>query len=635
MKPGILLRTSFLFAVFLSFSCGSSAPSDEVSSQDAIQEVRWGTPDLAEDNLQEEVSSDAWDSQEEVAPVSDILDEGLADLEPEAEIHTQDLEEQEVVPVTCTPNPCTQPPDNQCYVDEVTLISFHSPGVCTLSEGEVSCQYPSMQTDCSETGQVCSEGQCIYESGTPCDPNPCDEAPTPSCDGDLRTSYSVPGTCTELSGAPQCDYASQVVDCAASGKVCQDGACITPEIPINNPGQSGDLIFSEFMAKSQGSTDYGEWFELYNPTQETFNLLGCVVSDADTDAHAISESLEIAPQGYLLLARSAEASENHGLNPDYVYSGVLFSNTEDELILTCGETLIDRVDYVASWVREGESIQLSTNHYSAADNYGFEAWCFGTASYGPDALKGTPGTGNFECQIAVDPCTPNPCLTAPTTSCKADGVTQVVPQSPGTCTPDGEDFACQYGESLVDCSLQGQICQDGQCVEEPQNGVPDAAGEVIFSEFMARSIIGTGDPGEWMELYNTTGAPLDLEGCELSDSSTNHVITGSLVIPAGGYLLLAASSVPTENHGLEPDYVYTTIVLSNSGEPLNLTCSGVLIDTFIYASSWVLLGTSFQLSIDHLNAVDNDAAASWCAGTAVYGPDGMLGTPGTSNAACP
>ena len=181
---------------------------------------------------------------------------------------------------------------------------------------------------------------------------------------------------------------------------------------------------------------------------------------------------------------------------------------------------------------------------------------------------------------------------------------------------------------------------------------PSAAGEIVFSELMPSSQSGTGDLGEWMEIYNpSTTDYLDLAGCVLKDNTTGYAghtfatANGTTLIGPGDYLVLAQSSVAAENHGLAQDYVYTepapatlTIVLSNSGDNLSITCGTTVIESFTYTSSTVpvVAGRSVQLDSGLLSATANDTGSNWCStsGASTYGTAGKIGTPGAANGSC-
>ena len=77
-----------------------------------------------------------------------------------------------------------------------------------------------------------------------------------------------------------------------------------------------DLLISEIMANPAAISDtQGEWFELFNPTEESINLRGIELRDDGSNRHRFDTDLLILPGEYFTLARSAAA----GFVPDYVY----------------------------------------------------------------------------------------------------------------------------------------------------------------------------------------------------------------------------------------------------------------------------------------------------------------------------
>jgi hypothetical protein len=151
---------------------------------------------------------------------------------------------------------------------------------------------------------------------------------------------------------------------------------------------------------------------------------------------------------------------------------------------------------------------------------------------------------------------------------------------------------------------------------------------------MARSVLNV-DDFEWVELTNVTDQTVDLGGCELRDAGSDvHTIAGSLVAAPNTPLLLVRTASETE-YGKAPDYVYgTSFGLGNTGDEITLRCDGVTIDTVTYTSSWVVLGTSQQLSGTSFDAASNDAMSNWCPGTATYNAVPKYGTPGSANHDC-
>lgn len=56
-----------------------------------------------------------------------------------------------------------------------------------------------------------------------------------------------------------------------------------------------------------------------------------------------------------------------------------------------------------------------------------------------------------------------------------------------------------------------------------------------------------GEADDWIEIFNAGDVPVDLQGFRLADSSgTSQAIAASLVVPAGGFILLWADDSPSQ-----------------------------------------------------------------------------------------
>ena len=198
------------------------------------------------------------------------------------------------------------------------------------------------------------------------------------------------------------------------------------------PTMAGQVVITEIMADSAGPPDdMGEWFELYNPTNQTFDLKGCALFDtAATNTDEVLTHVIIAPGAYVTMARFGDVSG--GFSPTYNYhttllpggglnpnADVKFSNMGDRVGITCGVTPIDVVNFsTADWlllttqaptpqVPHGRTYSLDPTRLNAVDNDNPQNWCTGgPAVYplpaGPD--HGTPGIANPPCTCALLAC---------------------------------------------------------------------------------------------------------------------------------------------------------------------------------------------------------------------------------------
>ena len=139
--------------------------------------------------------------------------------------------------------------------------------------------------------------------------------------------------------------------------------------------------------------------------------------------------------------------------------------------------------------------------------------------------------------------------------------------------------------------------------------------ELVINEFMAENVesylVGDTSP-DWIELYNRSEYDVDIEGYLLRDDIEGGdpwAISGSLVVPAGGFALLLADGETS----LGPDHVGFS--LDTSGEQLGLyTPEDKPLD---------LLDFGAQVRDTSLARAEDGVEGEWD-----YVP---LGTPGASN----
>jgi len=99
---------------------------------------------------------------------------------------------------------------------------------------------------------------------------------------------------------------------------------------------------------------------------------------------------------------------------------------------------------------------------------------------------------------------------------------------------------------------------------------PPTNGPVRISEFVTDNESGLtdedGELGDWIELYNPTGAPINLGGYQLQDSSATWTFP-SVTLNAQSYLVVFATS---KNRTAQPGNLHTNFKLSKEGEYLVL-----------------------------------------------------------------
>jgi len=143
--------------------------------------------------------------------------------------------------------------------------------------------------------------------------------------------------------------------------------------------------------------------------------------------------------------------------------------------------------------------------------------------------------------------------------------------------------------------------------------------------------------GEWFEIYNAGGTTVDLNGWTISDLGTDsHVISGTLNISPGGFLVLGRSNIISTNGGVPVDYQYSSFLLANGDDEIILTDAGsVEQDRVEYdggpnfpspsGASMVFTGTPVD---------NNNVGSNWSATTVrednFTGSDTDFGSPGTN-----
>ena len=107
------------------------------------------------------------------------------------------------------------------------------------------------------------------------------------------------------------------------------------KIYINNSEYIPNLVINEIMNNPNSVGDqYGEWFEIYNNSDEDIDLNNFMIYDNDNDYHVINQSDLVVQSGeFIILGNNSDQSTNGGINIDYEYSNFNLSNSFDEIII--------------------------------------------------------------------------------------------------------------------------------------------------------------------------------------------------------------------------------------------------------------------------------------------------------------
>jgi len=208
--------------------------------------------------------------------------------------------------------------------------------------------------------------------------------------------------------------------------------------------------------------------------------------------------------------------------------------------------------------------------------------------------------------------------------------------------PGNDVTDVSIGKPEIPSSDPGQIQDNGQDKAQPEDvveGCP-AVGSLIITEIMSDPT-GTADKtGEYFEIYNTTDLGIDIRDMTIQGNTPSelHLITFgvALVVPSHGYLVLGASQDKDLNGGINVDYQYDGIGLSNTADRIAIYCGQDMIDQVKYntVNKWPKQsGHAKVLDPSGYDAQKNDDPQYWC-NAATQMPDGDYGSPGMANTAC-
>ncbi len=196
--------------------------------------------------------------------------------------------------------------------------------------------------------------------------------------------------------------------------------------------------------------------------------------------------------------------------------------------------------------------------------------------------------------------------------------------------------------TLTATDADGEVGSDSVTVVIEAELIVAEPGDLVFSEMMVDPSAVEDEVGEWVELYNTSGAPIDIAGYSFRDDDVDlQVLDGPLVVAPNDYVVLCADmdplvngGVPCDGHFLR-DYRGGGLALANGPDELVLARpDGTEIDWLHYEDTWYTVGVALGLHPDELDDAVNDDPAYWCDQVTVTAPMTEPGTPGGPNDAC-
>lgn len=201
----------------------------------------------------------------------------------------------------------------------------------------------------------------------------------------------------------------------------------------------------------------------------------------------------------------------------------------------------------------------------------------------------------------------------------------------GDCDDDDVDTnpdAIDYPDDGLD-----QDCSGADAEVLPARAL--APGELVLTELQKDPVGIVSAAGEWLELRNNAGVPVDLLGLGIRNDEGDAVrVDASIVVEPGGYAVLGTTADLVLNGEVELDYAYgTELRINNATGSIEILGFADTVLTGLFWNSGFPDedGRTMQLSPA---AADPNVAESWCIGLEVYGIGGW-GTPGAPNYVCP
>lgn len=359
------------------------------------------------------------------------------------------------------------------------------------------------------------------------------------------------------------------------------GGCIDPDnlaMRALDPPMPGELELSEIMADPDGAPDAtGEWFEIH--ALGAFDLNGLELGKANAINHTVSSDMciEIAVDSYVVLGRSDVDAENCMLPVDYVYDTLSLTNSNGNLQVGYGGTVLSEHSWPSSTAGTAHSYDPMAMQ-----------WCLAVAEFGCGDL-GTPGFANPACGGGGD----------------------------GQCF----DVQAMMMRDPVAPSVGDLVITE--FMANP-NAVADTAGE--WFELRALASV------------DLNGLEL---GQAFVDGPVHVVTSNDCIaLQPGETALLAINGDAMLNGGLpQEDYDYSNLNLSNTNAFLHIAFAGELLDEVGWAA--VSAGRSTTLDPDSYDPALNDLGNNvlpWCYtpanGMYLFGA-GDYGTPDADNMQCP
>ena len=418
-------------------------------------------------------------------------------------------------------------------------------------------------------------------------------APPPGGVADAPGSSSFTGTYLNNDAAAWCQAADRIPGANADKGTpgVANPACIDDDEFVYPPGyvanieelDPGDLVVTELMVDPVECGDLiGEYIEIVNRFPTAVDLTGLRIS-TETATTTVNTPV-IVPIGGRAVGRKVDDRWDcyDGMAVDFLFPGVTFDNGGDLIRLRNSHSVLDEVDARSWGAYPGRALQLRDGFEDAGSNDLIDNWCF------------------------------------------AD--TPVVPGSTDFGTP---------GASAASCADLPPILK-----------APDLLpGDLRITELFPG---GTGclAGNSYMEITNTSGLGVDLDGVGIEITDSIRFIQRPVVLEPGGIALIAFGPFDCINPPRGPDVVIPSTQqdpfgVGEGGGVVRLVVASVTVDRYDYQRTSLTTGIALQRDPDApFDPVDTDTdldtdppdpLIGWCEAFVDFDGAGNRGTPGEPN----